>query len=201
MKYLVILDDGHGNDTKGKRTPFFEDGTFMIENDFNKEVVMLIFDNLKNMPDIDVTFTAPEKYDVPLSTRIRRANQSWKDHKNYFGEENSRCILISVHANAYGTGNSFNTGKGVETYCCSIPPEERILAETIHKHLKGGTTQIDRGVKETCFAILKGNMTSCLVECAFMTNEVEAKLLLEEGFRKESADEITAGILEYFNLT
>lgn len=45
MKYLVILDDGHGNDTKGKRTPFFEDGTFMIENDFNKEGIMLIFDN------------------------------------------------------------------------------------------------------------------------------------------------------------
>lgn len=200
MKYLVILDDGHGNNTSGKRTPFFEDGTFMIENDFNKEVVMLIYDKLKNIPTIDVAFTAPEKYDVPLDLRIRRANQTWKDHQNYFGTENSKCILISVHANAYGTGGSFNTAKGVETYCCSSPPAERALAETIHKHLKGGTTQIDRGVKETCFAILRGNMTSCLVECAFMTNENEARLLLEKSFRNECSDEIAAGILEYFNL-
>jgi N-acetylmuramoyl-L-alanine amidase len=200
MKYLVILDDGHGNDTSGKRTPFFEDGTFMIENDFNKEVVMLIYNNLLNIPDIDVAFTAPEKYDVPLNTRIRRANQFWRDHQNYFGEENSKCILISVHANAYGTGGSFNSGKGVETYCCSSPPEERVLAETIHKHLKGGTTQFDRGVKQICFAILKGNMTSCLVECAFMTNYNEARLLLKDSFRKECAIEITAGIIEYFNL-
>lgn len=200
MKYLVILDDGHGNDTSGKRTPFLEDGTFMKENEFNKEVVMLIFNKLKNLPDIDVAFTAPENYDVPLDTRIRRANQFWKDHQNYFGEENSKCVLISVHANAYGSGGIFNSGKGVETYCCSNPPEERIFAETIHKHLKGGTTQIDRGVKETCFAILKVNMTSCLVECAFMTNETEAKLLLQESFRNECAEEITAGILEYFNL-
>lgn len=201
MKYLVILDDGHGNDTKGKRTPFFADGNFMKENDFNKEVVMLIYHKLKDVADIDVAFTAPEKYDVPLNTRILRANQSWRDHQSYFGEHNSKCILISVHANAYGTGESFNSGKGVETYCCSSPPEERVLAETIHKHLKGGTTQIDRGVKETCFAILKGNMTSCLVECAFMTNETEAKLLLQESFRNECAEEITAGILEYFKLS
>lgn len=200
MKYLVILDDGHGDDTKGKRTPFFEDGTYMKENEFNKEVVMLIYDRLDNIPEIDVAFTAPEKYDVPLNTRIRRANLAWRDHQSYFGEENSKCILISIHANAYGTGESFNSGKGVETYCCSSPPAERVLAETVHKHLKGGTTQIDRGVKEICFAILKGNMTSCLVECAFMTNENEARLLLEESFRNECADEITAGILEYFKI-
>lgn len=200
MKYLVILDDGHGNDSGGKRTPFFEDGTFMKENEFNKEVVMVIYDNLLNEQDIDVFFTASENYEVPLDTRIRRANQAWKDHQNHFGKENSKCILISVHANAYGTGETFNSGKGVETYCCSSPPEERILAETIHKHLKQGTTQIDRGVKETCFAILRGNMTSCLVECAFMTNKAEAKLLLSDSFRNECADEITAGIKDYFKL-
>lgn len=200
MKYLVILDDGHGTDTGGKRTPIFENGTFMKENSFNKEVVMLIYNKLKNMNNIDVAFTASENYDVPLNTRIKRANQAWKDHQNYFGKENSKCILISVHANAYGSGKSFNSGKGVETYCCSSPPAERVLATIIHKHLKGGTTQVDRGVKETCFAILKGTMTSCLVECAFMTNLHEANLLLQESFRNECAEEITAGILEFFNI-
>lgn len=200
MRYLVILDDGHGNNTKGKRTPFFENNEIMIENDFNKEVVKLIFERLEKIENVDVAFTSPEKYDVPLSVRIRRANVAWKDHQNYFGITSSKCILISVHANAYGTGESFNSAKGVETYCCSSPPEEKILANTVHKHLRRGTTQVDRGVKETCFAILKGNMTSTLVECAFMTNMDEARLLMEEKFRNECADEITAGILEYFGI-
>jgi N-acetylmuramoyl-L-alanine amidase len=200
MNYLVILDDGHGDKTLGKRTPIFPDGTFMHENDFNDAVVALMYKKLKRIPNVDVAFTAEENYDVPLNTRIARANQAWKDHQNYFGKENSKCILISVHANAYGDGKSFNNAKGVSTFCCSSPPAERKLAETIHKHLKGGTTQVDRGVQEVCFDILRGNMTSCLVECAFMTNLDEANLLKQEDFRQECADEITEGILEYFGI-
>lgn len=200
MRYLVILDDGHGNDTSGKRTPIFSDRTYLKENEFNSEVVQLIYNKFKNASNFDVFLTAPEGYDVPLDKRIERANQAWKDHQNYYGAVNSKCILISVHANAFGSGEVFNTAKGVETYCCSSPSSERVLAEIIHKHIKGGTTQVDRGVQEICFAILKGNMTSCLVECAFMTNLDEANLLKQEVFRQECADEIVAGILEYFGI-
>jgi N-acetylmuramoyl-L-alanine amidase len=200
MNYLLILDDGHGKETAGKRTPIFSDGTFMKENEFNREVVNMIYDNLQGIENLDIAFTAEENYDVPLSIRVERANRAWQEHQDYFGKENSKCILISVHANAYGDGTSFNTAKGVSTFCCSTPPAERELAETIHNHLKGGTTQIDRGVQEICFAILKGNMTSCLVECAFMTNLNEANLLQTEEFRKECADEISAGVIEYFGL-
>jgi N-acetylmuramoyl-L-alanine amidase len=203
MNYLIILDDGHGIApiTPGKRTPIFPDGSVLYENDFNSEVVALMYKKLKRIPNVDVAFTAEENYDVPLNTRIARANRAWQDHQNYFGKENSKCILISVHANAYGDGKTFNNAKGVSTFCCSSPPAERKLAETIHKHLKGGTTQVDRGVQEICFAILKGNMTSCLVECAFMTNLEEANLLKTEEFRQECADEIVAGILEYFGIS
>jgi N-acetylmuramoyl-L-alanine amidase len=200
LTYLVILDDGHGDKTLGKRTPIFPDGTFMHENDFNDAVVALIYKKLKRIPNFDVAFTAEENYDVPLNVRIARANQAWKDHQDFYGKTNSKCILISVHANAYGDGKSFNNAKGVSTFCCSSPPAERKLAETIHKHLKQGTTQIDRGVQEVCFDILRGNMTSCLVECAFMTNLEEANLLKTEEFRQECADEIVAGILEYFGI-
>ena len=201
MGYLVILDDGHGDKTLGKRTPIFPDGTFMHENDFNDAVVALIYKKLKRIPNFDVAFTAEENYDVPLNVRIARANQAWKDHQDFYGKTNSKCILISVHANAYGDGKTFNNAKGVSTFCCSSPPAERKLAETIHKHLKQGTTQIDRGVQEVCFDILRGNMTSCLVECAFMTNLEEANLLKQENFRQECADEIVAGILEYFGIS
>ena len=202
MNYLIILDDGHGIApiTPGKRTPIFPDGSVLYENNFNDAVVALMYKKLKRIPNVDVAFTAEENYDVPLNTRIARANQAWKDHQNYFGKENSKCILISVHANAYGDGKTFNNAKGVSTFCCSSPPAERKLAETIHKHLKGGTTQVDRGVQEVCFDILRGNMTSCLVECAFMTNLDEANLLKQEDFRQECADEITEGILEYFGI-
>ena len=33
---LIAIDAGHGMDTAGKRTPAFEDGTIMKENEFNE---------------------------------------------------------------------------------------------------------------------------------------------------------------------
>ena len=34
----ISIDDGHGDETAGKRTPKFADGTIMKENEFNKIV-------------------------------------------------------------------------------------------------------------------------------------------------------------------
>ena len=35
----IVLDAGHGPYTAGKRTPTFDDGTFMHEHEFNDSVV------------------------------------------------------------------------------------------------------------------------------------------------------------------
>ena len=43
-------------------------------------------------------------------------------------------------------------------------------------------------------------MTSCLVECAFMTNLDEANLLKTRRFRQECATKLLQGILEYFGI-
>ena len=57
-------------------------------------------------------------------------------------------------------------------------------------------------VFKRCFAILKGNMTSCLVECAFMTN-LDVKLISFKNKKisdKNVPTEIVQGILEYFGI-
>ena len=35
----IAIDDGHGMETAGKRTPAFSDGSVMRENEFNRAVV------------------------------------------------------------------------------------------------------------------------------------------------------------------
>ncbi len=47
MSYTIALDDGHGMETAGKRTPKFNDGTFMRENEFNRAVVNYLNVELK----------------------------------------------------------------------------------------------------------------------------------------------------------
>lgn len=89
----ILIDNGHGNDTKGKCSP---DGRF-LEWRYNREIARRVYESLKNSGQ-DVTLVTPESNDIPLSQRVRRINE-WCDR---FGS--SRCVLVSIHVNAAGNG-------------------------------------------------------------------------------------------------
>lgn len=185
--YKVAIDDGHGMETAGKRTPTMPDGTVMKENEFNRRVAQLLAVYLVRC-GIDVLMVAPNDVDTPLSVRTDTAN---KAKANFY---------ISIHANAM-TG-SWGTARGIETFHYTKASEgSKRAAEIIHKHLLAGTKLPDRGVKSADFYVLREtSMPSVLVECGFMDNLEEAKLLVTEAYRAECALEIAKGICEYFGV-
>ena len=196
MRYLVILDAGHGLDTSGKRTPLFYDGKFMRENEFNRSVVRKIDLLLEKYENIDVIYTVTEKYDVSLSDRVRRANDYYEENKGFY----DKLVLVSVHANAY-TG-SWGTQNGTSTYYYPGNQVDEAFSEVINRNLIAKTKLFNRGVLGGNFKILRQvNMTACLCECAFMDNLQEAKLLLTDEFRQVCAEGIVSGLKEYFNMS
>ena len=46
MKKTIILDNGHGIETPGKRSPIWKDGTQLFEWEFNRDVVRHIASKL-----------------------------------------------------------------------------------------------------------------------------------------------------------
>ena len=42
MKSMVILDNGHGKETSGKRSPIWSDGSQLFEWEFNRDIVQRI---------------------------------------------------------------------------------------------------------------------------------------------------------------
>ncbi|WP_308637730.1 N-acetylmuramoyl-L-alanine amidase family protein [Paenibacillus silvisoli] len=188
-QYKVALDDGHGMETPGKRTPRFADGSFMHENEFNRRVVELLAIELKRS-GIQVLLVAPGDRDVPLSERTTAANMAGAD------------LYLSVHANAYGDG-SFNGTSGVETLYKPGNISSAQFAEILQRRLVKGTKQTDRGLKERndLHVLNATRMPAALVECGFMTNSPEATLLRSDSFRKECASELAQGVCEYFGIT
>ena len=186
MGKKVALDDGHGMQTLGKRTPKFADGTFMHENEFNREVVKLTKTHLIRC-GIDVVLVAPTDDDVALEVRAKIANDAKAD------------LYVSVHANAM-TG-IWGSSSGIETFCYTNSSQGKIAADIIHKYLLKGTKLKDRGVKKGSFYVLKyTNMPAVLVECGFMDNHIEAVLLKTNEYREECAEELAKGICEYFKI-
>lgn len=198
MTYLVIIDQGHGLDTKGKRTPLFSDGTFMRENEFNRDVSMKIFKELETYENIDVVFTTTEKRDISLYERVYRANDLHDRVKGLY----DKVVLVAVHANAMK--DYWNEiGNGTATFHYSTNMTDKAFAEVIQKNLIAKTKlKPHRGgvVGENFQIIREVKMTACLCECAFMDNKKEAELLRTDAFRQACAEGIANGLLEYFGM-
>lgn len=198
MRYLVILDDGHGNNTAGKRSPQMEDGTVMKENSFNRDVVAKLQEQLE-YNNIDVYLTAPELEDVPLATRSARANAKYREYVGLYGKDGFKCVFISVHANAYK--GTFGSWGGIDTFYYKHTKTGDKFAEIVQKHLVKGSPLRDRGTKPCNFHVTRETiMTAVLVELGFMDSEHDIKFLLDDGYRSECARELLEAICEYFNV-
>lgn len=194
--YLISLDDGHGAETAGKRTPILPNGlkskdtgkSFMHENEFNRAVKRKLKDHLERC-GFKTLLVAPTDVDTPLKTRTDLANAKKAD------------AYVSIHANAFDGKFDGNDPEGIETFHYPNSVNGKRLATLVHKHLIKGTKQKDRGVKTANFHVLREtNMVSILVEAGFMDNLYEAKLLLSDPFREEVAIEIAKGICDYFKV-
>lgn len=174
----IIVDAGHGPHTAGKRSP---DGT-LREFMFNEAVAIRV-KKLLTAEGLTVIFSHDNSRDVALSERISLANKLKVD------------AFISIHANAYGT--DWNTANGIETYTCLQPSKASVIMAThVQQALQMRTYRKDRGIKKGNFAVLRETtMPAILIECGFMTNTEEAKLLKSTDYQQQCAQAIAFGVL------
>ena len=131
-KYLIALDDGHGMETPGKRTPpltkdlyingklIRKKGQVIKENEFNKAVVNYLEKALKRC-GFDVLLVAAGDSDVSLKTRVSRANKANADD------------YISKHYNAVG-GKWQSKAKGLVTIIhYNSSNTSKVLAKNVHE--------------------------------------------------------------------
>lgn len=196
MGKLIALDNGHGLNTGGKRTPFFTDGTvssytgenFMHEWEFNRAVVVLLKLELERC-GFSTLEISPTEEDTDLNARSNIANKAGAD------------FFLSVHANAAG-GTWGTGGNGIETLTYNKGEGLRI-GKILQSKLVEATGLRNRGMVDgSWLAVVKyTKMSTALVECGFMDNMTEAKLLLSEDYRKTCAVALAQGICEAFNVS
>lgn len=179
----IMIDAGHGYKTPGKSSP---DG--MEEYEFNRAVAQYVNDLLTDY-QANTFFAHSDLTDVPLADRTKQANSLGAN------------LYLSIHANAAGNGG-WNEAEGIETYIYTSKPAEAFsLASKIQKKLITSTGLHNRGVKTADFHVLRETkMTAVLVECGFMTNKNESKLLKSEYYRKICAQAIAEAIISHYSL-
>ena len=127
----VILDNGHGRDTAGKRSP---DGR-LREYAYTREMARRIAQDLKRQ-GIDVSLLVPEDTDVPLKERVERANR-------IYAETGKQAILVSIHVNAAGNGSTWFSARGWSVF---VDPAASQDSERLRYRSRGKSGERHRDV-------------------------------------------------------
>lgn len=194
MKVLIIAEGGHGPNTPGKRTPKFEDGSFIHEHEFNYPTSCRFLDLCKNV-GFEVLNVSEANDDVPLLERTARANRAYAEFKAK--NPSGVCLYVSFHYNAFN-GKFDNKTGGISSFHYPNARDSKNLNEYVQKELIKGTVMYNRGVRSADFHILrKTQMTAILIEAGFMDKLSEAKLMLDENYQSEVATETFNGVINY----
>lgn len=191
----ILIDNGHGENTPGKRSP---DGKFR-EYLYVREIADEVVSRLKAR-GYDAERIVKEFTDVALAERARRVNEVC----GKLGTKN--VILVSIHCNAAGNGEWMNA-KGWSCYTsvgktkaddlanCFYQAAEEHLAEQrkLRKDFSDGDPDWEAGF----YMLTKTKCPAVLTENFFMDNKDEVAYLLSAEGREAVVATHVDGIIKY----
>ena len=168
----VVIDAGHGGFDRGG-VP----GQRVPEKAMALDVAQRLASRLRRS-GYRVIMTRNSDVFVTLGDRTRIANR-YRD-----------AVFICVHFNSATRAGA----NGIETYYYGN--NSASLAASIHRHLVGGTSGENRGIRRRSYYVLRNtSIPAVLVECGFLTNPAETRLILESSYRQKLADRIADGVM------
>lgn len=202
-RFVILIDNGHGNDTNGKRSPAEPDypqGGRLLEYKYAREIASAVQSQLVSLC-YDARLLVPETNDVSLTERARRANLVCAK------EGSMNVILISIHCNAAGNGQWLNargwsafTSRGT-TRADAIAnflyaeAERQFVGQKIRKDMSDGDPDWEEGFyilrKTVCPAVLTENF--------FQDNKDDVEYLLSAEGRSAIIATHVNGIVNYIN--
>ena len=191
----ILIDNGHGQSTPGKRSP---DGRF-LEFQFNRTIAKQIVDDLRDR-GYDAELLVPEDDDVPLKDRCKRVN----DIVAREGKQN--VILISIHANAFGNGIEWTSPSGWSVYTSKGQTKADDLAEQLAKaaiknlpqmKMRAEKSDGDFDYEENFYILKHPACPAVLTENGFYTNKEDLAILESREGRRAITDLHVEGIVEH----
>lgn len=198
QRYLWCLDNGHGSETPGKRSPVFEfDGKEgrLFEYEFNRDIVARIIERLEEEGVAYFNVVPEVEIGDFLRGRVDRANNKQSDLPK---------LYVSIHSNASRADNmntwGHDSARGIETWHHANSRKGTKMAAIFQRHLIEKTGFFNRHLKTTnelnLFVLRETVMPAVLTENGFYNNRFEAVELMKDEVRQQIADAHVEAILE-----
>ena len=190
---VIIIDAGHGG---------IDGGGIGITGTVEKDINLLISQKLKAyLEDHGYTCIMTREVDEGLygqyGTIRNKKNEDLKNRKELIKKYRGD-IFISIHLNKFTQSQYF----GAQVFYLKGDEESHKLAKGIQdeliKTIGRGNKRVEKASNE--YYILRGNtIPSIIVECGFLSNSQEERLLKSVEYQNTLAWSIYIGLIKYFN--
>lgn len=193
VKPLIVLDAGHGG----------EDGGAVGCSPAPEKVINLAITQKveKKLMQAGCQIVMTRNDDVMLgdnSLSTLRERKASDIHKRFaIMQSNPGCTFISIHQNHFTDG----VYSGAQVFYSKNNSKSAALAEqirqTIVSDVQPENTRKNKAATNSIYLLAHAQDPAVLVECGFLSNNSEAKLLNDEQYQQKMADAIAKGILQY----
>lgn len=190
----IIIDAGHGLPDQGTAS-----SSGITEQNINLQIALKL-QGLLETSGADVLLTRSDEngiYDVDKNS-IRDKKISDTKNRVEIGNNSDADIFVSIHLNYYQDGKY----RGWQTFYQSTSAESKKLASDIQAEMNSNFNRENirqpmaiKGV----YIVDKIKIPTVIVECGFLSNVDEEKLLQETSYQDSIAWGIYLGIQKYFS--
>lgn len=185
----VVIDAGHGGDDPGKIGI-----NQLLEKDVNLSIALKVRQYLEAQ-GIKVVMTREDENGLYDSGAPNKKVQDMKRRVALI-EETAPAITVSIHQNSYPE----EYVHGAQVFYYDGSRDGQLLAQLLQDQL---VQKLDpenhRQIKanDSYYLLKKTDVPIAIVECGFLSNQAEAKLLGQEEYQDRVAWAIHMGILQY----
>ena len=192
----IIVDAGHGGIDPGAMT----DDQSVKEKDVNLKIAKKVKELIEASGAVVILTRNDDTslYTEEAGKTIRQKyNENLKNRKKII-EQSSADMFVSIHLNKFQQSKYY----GAQTFYPYGKEDDKKLATYIQNELKRVVdTTNNRQIKprDDIYLIKDNKIPSTLIECGFLSNDKEAKLLNDEEYQDQIAWAIYVGIQKYFS--
>ena len=192
---VIVVDAGHGLPDGGATS------YDIVESDLNLQVSLKLYDELESR-GYKVIMTRKDENNIAgednQSASIAKMKAQDLNNRVKIINESNADFCISIHMNKFENPKYW----GWQTFYNKNSEDGKKLANLIQNNI---SKVIDKNNKRTSLSIDgikivdKTNIPVVIVECGFISNEEEAKLLQSEEYRLKLVQGIANGIEEFYD--
>lgn len=190
---VIVIDAGHGIPDEGAVS---SNGISEAKTNLN---IALKLQTLLEQSGATVVLTRSDDnaiYDIDSKTLKQKKISDLKNRVK-IGNESSADIFVSIHLNKIPQQQYY----GWQTFYKSSDENSIKLAKTIQNNLNEAIQKENNRVPmklDTIYIVKNVEIPITIVECGFLSNQEEEKMLLNDEYQNRLAWGIYSGIIDYF---